>query len=85
MFSGLCQLTELSKTLERNQMFFDDSVVTHLTHNVLAAPFKAPQSQEKTEDRSAGKNPMCTQALFLQLESMGFKDTSEGLLCWAGD
>ena len=42
MFSGLCQLTELSKTLERNQMFFDDSVVTHLTHNVLAAPFKAP-------------------------------------------
>ena len=42
MFSGLCQLTELSKTLERNQMFFKDSVATHLTHNILTEPFKAP-------------------------------------------
>lgn len=32
MFSGLCQLTELSKTLERNQIFFVDGVATHLTH-----------------------------------------------------
>lgn len=32
MFSGLCQLTELSKTLEKNQIFSVDGVATHLTH-----------------------------------------------------
>lgn len=51
MFSGLCQLTELSKTLERNQMFFFffvDGVATHLTHaHTHTLLFKSPYSKSQ--------------------------------------